>query len=161
MPYHISQRLLDRFFRLAIIIKGLDGLLEVLGGVTLIFLPIVKIQGIVADLALNEIAEDKHAFIAQFILHLDQSINPHVRLFAVLYLIGHGSIKIFLTVALLREHYHLYPVAIGFLLAFIAYQSYRIGVDHSPILLLLTIFDIVLTWLVYLEWKRHKQYTEM
>src|SRR5476651_2374790 len=140
MPYLIPQRLLDRFFRLAIIIKGFDGLLEVLGGVTLIFLPIARIQGGIADLALREITEDKHAFIAEVIYHLDRQINPHVRLFAVLYLIGHGSIKIFLTIALLREHYHLYPYAIGFLLAFIAYQSYRIGVDHSLALALLTSF---------------------
>jgi uncharacterized membrane protein len=151
----ISQRWLDRFFRVAVSIKGIDGVLEMLGGAALIVVPIAKIKGVVAQLALGEIAEDKHAFIANFILQLDHRLDPHIQLFAVLYLLGHGAIKIFLAVALLRGHYHLYPYAIAFLLAFILYQTYRIGYDHSVFLGVLTIFDCVVTWLTYLEWRRH------
>jgi uncharacterized membrane protein len=146
---------LDRAFRIGITIKGLDGLLEVLGSITLVFLPLAKVQGIVATLALREIAEDRHAFIANFILQLDHRINPHAQLFAVLYLLGHGTVKALLAVALLRGHYRLYPYAMAFLLAFIFYQSYRVGLDHSVLLGGLTLFDLAITWLVYQEWRLH------
>ncbi len=121
------------------------------------FVPIAKLQGIVADLAIREIQQDKHAVIANFILSLDHKINPHVQLFAAIYLVGHGAIKIFLAIALLRHHYHLYPYAIAFLLIFVIYQGYRIAADHSVGLLALTVFDCIIAWLTYLEWKRHNQ----
>jgi uncharacterized membrane protein len=121
----------------------------------LIIVPLGRLQGIVAELATREIAEDPHAFIAQLILRLDQGIHPHIQLFAVIYLLGHGAIKVFLAYALLRRIYAIYPIAIGFLLAFVVYQAYRIGFDHSIVLSVLTLLDCVLAWLTYLEWKRH------
>src|SRR5437762_1284906 len=124
MHHIVPQRILDRWFHIVVAIKGLDGLVEIIGGLALVLVPVQRLQGAVADLALREIAEDRHAFIAQAILWLDHRVNPHAQVFAVLYLIGHGAIKVFLAVALLREHYHLYPYAIGFLLAFMMYQSY-------------------------------------
>jgi uncharacterized membrane protein len=153
----MSNRSLDDSFRVVVAIKGFDGLLEVAGGLALIFVPLGRIQGIVAALATREIAEDPHAFIANIILMLDARIHPHVQLFAVLYLLGHGAIKLLLAVALLRQVYVLYPVAIAFLLAFIFYQAYRIGYDHSIVLTIFTVFDCLVAWLTYLEWRKHKE----
>jgi uncharacterized membrane protein len=60
----ISQPMLDRLFRIGISIKGLDGLLEVLGGATLLVAPLGRLQGVVAAMATREIAEDKHAAVS-------------------------------------------------------------------------------------------------
>jgi uncharacterized membrane protein len=106
---------------------------------------------------LYEIREDGgHAFIANLILHADHKLNTHLQLFAVIYLLLHGSIKILLAYALLKQYYHLYPYAIGFLLAFVAYQAYLIGYNRSVTLLILTLFDCTIAWLTYLEWRRHR-----
>jgi uncharacterized membrane protein len=153
----LPQPLLDRLFRVGITIKGIDGMFEVLGGCLLLVVPVAKLQGAIATLALHEIANDRHAFIAKFVLNASNKLDPHIQLFAVIYLLGHGTIKIFLAIALLRRHFRLYPYAIGFLLAFILYQAYRIGYDHSVALTALTLFDCAIAWLTYLEWQRHRK----
>jgi uncharacterized membrane protein len=152
----LPGRSLDESFRVVVTIKAIDGVLEMAGGLALIFVPIGRLQGWVAELATREIAEDPHAVIANFILALDQRIHPHAQLFAVIYLLGHGALKLFLATALLKQKYVLYPVAMGFLLAFILYQTYRIGVDHSVLLLAFTIFDFIVLGLTYVEWNRHR-----
>ncbi|HSX02270.1 MAG TPA: DUF2127 domain-containing protein [Candidatus Saccharimonadia bacterium] len=152
----IPQPVLDWLFRIAVAIKGFDGLIEMMGGLFLLIVPISKLHGW-AGLAIYELADDHHAFIAQAITALDNHLTPGFALLAALYLLGHGAIKLGLAIALLRQHYHLYPWAIGFLLLFIAYQAYRVGYDHSLGLALLTGFDAIVAWLVYLEWRRHLQ----
>jgi len=160
VKFRLSQPLLDRLFRIGITIKGLDGLVEVIGGVLLLFLPMGTLHGW-ASISTYHLLQDNHAFIAHTLMKLDQQVTAGVALFAALYLLGHGFIKIALAAALLRRHYRVYPWAIGFLLLFIFYQSYRIGYDHSTALAILTGLDAIITWLVYLEWRRHTPKTIM
>ena len=148
--------MLDRYFRIVVILKALDGLLEVLGGLILIFVPISRLKGLVEQLATYEVGPGRHAFIGNFILSMDHHVSAHLQLFAVIYLLGHGSIKIFLTAALLWRRYRLYPYAMGFLIAFIGYQCYTIGYSHSIVLAVLTSLDVAIVVLTYMEWKRHR-----
>jgi uncharacterized membrane protein len=153
----LPQPLLDRLFRIGVVIKGVDGLLEILGGCLLLVVPLAKIQDTIAGLAVYEIQGGEHAFIGNYVLRLSNKLDPHIQLLAAIYLLAHGAIKLFLALALIKQYYHLYPYAIGFLLAFIFYQGYRIGYDHSLALGLLTLFDCAIAWLTYLEWRRHRR----
>jgi len=153
---HSSVRL-DRWFRLAVILKGLDGIVEALCGAVLLAVPAAAIRGAIATLATNEIQEDKRAFIAHSILTLDQKLDVHVQLFVAIYLLAHGLIKIGLATALLKRYWRLYPYAIGFLLAFIVYQAYLIGYNRSLVLIVLTLFDCTVAALAYTEWRRHRR----
>src|SRR5205807_2701300 len=99
---------------------GLDGILEIIGGFLLLAVPMSRLQGW-ATLATYELTEDHHAFIAHALAQLDHLLTPGLALFAALYLMGHGIIKLLLMTALLRRQYQLYPLAIGFLLLFIFY----------------------------------------
>jgi uncharacterized membrane protein len=158
MNYQFSQKTLDRYFRLGAILKAVDACLELLGAILLVFVPIARLKGVVSALCLYEIQEDNHhAFIATFILHINQKINPHVQLFAVVYLLAHGTIKLLLAFALIKRYYRLYPYAIGFLIAFAGYQIYLIAFNHSLLLGILTVFDCAIAWLTYLELKRHRK----
>jgi uncharacterized membrane protein len=148
--------LVDRLFRIGVALKGVDGLLEVLSGLALLVFPVAKLQSWVATIATYEIGEDKHAVIATFILKLDNKIDPHIQVFAVVYLLVHGSIKLFLVAALLRRQYRLYPIAIAFLVIFIFYQAYLISLNHSITLAVLTLFDCTIATLTYIEWRRHR-----
>jgi uncharacterized membrane protein len=57
----------------------------------------------------------------------------------------------------LRDKLWAYPWLIGLLLAFIAYQLYRITAVHfSAGLTALTIFDAVLVWLTWREYQAKK-----
>jgi uncharacterized membrane protein len=156
MRLTLPQIWLDRLFRIGVVIKGIDGTFEVLGALVLFFVPLEKIKGLIETVSLYEIQEDGHrAFIANMLISLDQKINTHVQLFAAIYLLLHGLLKLALAYALIKQHYHLYPYAIAFLVAFVLYQAYLIGYNHSLTLTALTLFDCTIAWLTYLEWKRH------
>jgi len=76
--------------------------------------------------------------------------------FGAAYLISHGVVKIVLVTALLRNKLWAYPWMIAFLLAFIAYQVYRMTFAFSIGLLALTVFDVFVTWLTYLEYGKQR-----
>jgi uncharacterized membrane protein len=152
----IPQATIDRYFRLAIFVKGIDGVLEMLGGIILLFIPLSTIHGILATLTTHEVAEDPHAFIAHFVMNLDRRITPGYELIAALYLLIHGAIKLILAHALLKRKYHYFPIAIAFLLIFLFYGVYLVGLNHSVSLGLLCVFDTAVIWLTYMEYQRHR-----
>jgi uncharacterized membrane protein len=152
-----SQRRFDGVFRFAVVIKALDGFLELVGGILLIFVSQSTLQGIIASLTDYELDSGQtHAFITDALNQLDAHVSNGTQFFLALYLLGHGAIKILLMIALVKQKYRLYPVAIVFLLIFIFYQAYLIGYSHSILLTIFTAFDCFLTWMTYQEWRRHQ-----
>jgi len=148
------------WFKIVIILKGFDGGFEILGGVLLLVVPLDSIQDALSGVAFYEVQTGQHAFIGNFIMSVSQKLDPHLQLIAALYLLLQGSIKILLVIALMKKRYHLYPWAIGFMLVFIFYFSFRIGYDRSILLAVLTLFDCIVAWLTYLEWRRHREKPE-
>lgn len=150
---------LDRAFDIALILKALDGLAETIGGVLLLFATPALIESVVSALLRRELAEDPSDALAGRLLHLAHgtSLSEASLRFAAIYLILHGGAKLVLVTALFKDKLWAYPWMIGFLVVFIVYQCYRIVVDHSIALVLLTVFDAVLLWLTWREWGRHKR----
>ena len=70
----------------------------------------------------------------------------------MLYLIGHGAIKLLLVAALVRLIRPAYPVAIVFLGSFILYELYRFVLDHSMVLLIFAALDVGITTMVVREY---------
>jgi uncharacterized membrane protein len=60
--------LLDRAFEGGIILKGLDGVLEMLGGLLLVLVSPATIDRIITTLTQHELSEDPHDFIATHLL---------------------------------------------------------------------------------------------
>jgi len=149
--------MLDKTFRISLILKGLDGLLELIGGTLLLFISPQAIKSIAATLTQHELAGDPHDYIANHILHTANKATGSTTLFGALYLISHGLVKIVLVVAVLKNKLWAYPWMIAFLLIFIGYQIYRMSYKFSFGLLLLTLFDIFIVVLTVIEYKRHKQ----
>ena len=75
------------------------------------------------------------------------------RHFASAYLIGHGVLKIFLAVTLLRERLWAFPTALSVLAIFVAYQLHRFVRTHSIVLLALTVVDLVVMVLIWREYR--------
>jgi len=78
-------------------------------------------------------------------------------LFAAIYLLTHGIVKIFLVAAILKEQLWAYKAMIIFLLLFIVYQVYKIIQQPTTWIVLLTIFDIFIVLLTMREDKRQHQ----
>ena len=154
----IAQNTIDRYFRIAVFIKGFDGVMEMIGGAILFVIPLSTIHGLVATLTTHELAEDPNAFIANYIVNLDHKITPGYEFIAALYFLLHGLIKLVLATALIKRKYHYFPISIAFLVFFLVYEVYLVGLNHSLILGIFCVLDIVVIWLTYMEYIRHKKY---
>jgi uncharacterized membrane protein len=146
---------LDRTFRLSIALKGLDGILEIIGGALLLFISPSAIHGVARVLTQHELSEDPRDFFTSWLLHAADSLTVSASLFGAIYLLAHGLVKVVLVVAVLRNRLWAYPWMIAFLLACIVYQLYRMAV-HFSVGLLLTIFDVFVTWLTWVEYGRRR-----
>ena len=145
---------LDTTFKVGLVLKGLDGILEVTGGILLLFLSPQAIQHLARVLTAHELSEDPHDLIARYLLHTTAHLSHGTTLFGAIYLLSHGIAKIVLVALVLKDKLWAYPWLIGLLLAFIAYQLYRITAVHFSIgLTLLTVFDAFLVWLTWREYR--------
>ncbi|MCU1505399.1 MAG: hypothetical protein JWP05_368 [Microbacteriaceae bacterium] len=148
---------LDRIFRISLVLKGLDGLLELVGGVLLLFVSPHQINAVVQFLTQHELSEDPHDFVATHLLSATSNLTTASTLFGAVYLLLHGLVKVLLVVAVLRDKIWAFPWMIGFLIVFIGYQIYQISVAFSIGLILLTVFDAFIVWLTVIEYRKHRR----
>ncbi|HXJ17843.1 MAG TPA: DUF2127 domain-containing protein [Candidatus Polarisedimenticolia bacterium] len=151
-----SKSLLRATFRTGITMKGIDGLLETIGGALLWVINPSVMSHTVALLFQHELSRDPHDFIGVHLLRISKALTENDRLFASIYLVSHGVVKIVLAGALWLDDLWAYPLAIFVFGAFGAYQIYRYSHTHSLMLLALTIFDLALIWLTWEEYRVQK-----
>ncbi|GAA3578108.1 DUF2127 domain-containing protein [Microlunatus spumicola] len=144
---------LDRVFLVGIVAKGLNGLVEVVGGALLLLVTPATLQRLAASWTHGELSEDPHDLVATHLLHTANGLTGHAVLFGAVYLLVHGLVKVVLVLALLRDKLWAYPWLIVVLLLFIAYQLYRIVLDPTAGLVGLTLFDAVIVALTWREWR--------
>ncbi len=156
MNWFKSGDLLDRAFAVGIILKGLDGVLEIVGGVLLLVVSPTTIDQFSRFLTQHELSEDPHDFLATHLLHAAGSLTGSSLQFGAAYLLLHGVVKVALVAALLRDKIWAYPWMIAFLIVFIVYQVYRMTFAFSIGLFGLTIFDLVVVWLTCREYGKQR-----
>ena len=152
-----SPTLLDRTFQVSLILKGLDGVLELVGGILLLVISPAQLGAVARVLTQHELAEDPHDLIATTLVRLAGGLSVSATLFGAVYLLAHGAVKVVLVWAVLANRLWAYPWMIGFLIVFIGYQAYQLAVGFSCGVALLTAFDIfivVLTWREYMIRRR-------
>lgn len=150
-----QRRLLDRTFDITLILKGLDGLIEVIGGVLLLTVSAATLNTLAVRITRAELSQDPHDFIAHHLLRLTADLH-HTQTFGALYLLSHGAVKIVLVAALRRQQHWAYPAMLAFLVLFIGYQCYRMLYAPSIGLTALTAFDAFIVWLTWREWQLHR-----
>ena len=156
MPWFKPRNLFEETFEITIIIKGLDGVLEAIGGILLLIISPDTINHLARWATQGELSSDPHDFIATHLMHTAQSLTHGKALFGALYLLSHGMVKIVLVLALLKNRLWAYPWMIAFLLIFIVYQTYQFSLTHSITMALLTLFDLFVVWLTWREYQRQK-----
>jgi len=152
------SKALDRTFKIGLVLKGADGVLQIIGGVLLLVLSPSSINRIAQSLTAHELSQDPYDRIAYYILHTTSTLNSGTTLFAVIYLLSHGVSKVILVAMVLKEKLAAYPWLIALLVGFIAYQLYVITlVKFSWGLSALTVFDVFLIWLTWREYQARKR----
>jgi len=156
MAWFHPRSLLDKTYEIGIIVKGVDGLLELIGGILVLAVPPHAVATLVRFLTESELAEDPHDFVATHILHYGNSLTHGSHTFAAAFLLTHGITKIIIVACLLRNKLWAYPFALVVFTLFIAYQGYELIVHATVGMSLLTVLDIFILWLIWREWRKVK-----
>ena len=154
-----AKRKLQRihlFFNFSVIAKGIDGALEIVGGLLLFFLPPDRLNALIRVLTQHELSEDPRDLVATYLFNSTHSLTKGVTVFAAVYLLWHGMVKAGLVAGLLLKRRWAYPAAIIAFFLFVVYQLYRYIHTHSSSLLALSIVDVLVIILTWIEYKRLK-----
>lgn len=146
-------------FEIGILFKAIDGLVELVGGAILLFVPTGAIHHTVKALTRHELSEDPNDFIATHLRHLVEQFSADVQLFAAIYLIVHGVVKIGLVWGMFRTKLWAYPAAMVIFGAFVVYQMYEYALVPSFWLLALSVLDTAVIALTWIEYRRVKART--
>jgi uncharacterized membrane protein len=146
------RKTLHRLFEVGILIKGIDGGLELLGGLLLLVLSPGTISGIVFFFVQAELKEDPTDLIVNLLLHTTRNVLQN-KVLASVFLLVHGVAKLLLVAGLLANKRWSYPVAIVVFAAFTVYQTYQLSYQYSLLLVTLTILDVVVILLVIGEYR--------
>ena len=147
---------LGRAFRVSLVLKGADAVLEMVGGVLFLVVPPSALGRIVGALTQHELSEDPRDLVANFLQETAQHFGG-ARFFGAVYLLSHGVSKIVLVVEIFRGRLWAYPAMLVLLGAFIVYQSYRLVHAFTAGMLALTLFDMIVVWLTWREYGRQRE----
>jgi uncharacterized membrane protein len=155
---HDKAYLRGLLFRIGVVLKGLDGVLEIAGGIALWFVSPGLITRVVWMLTQGEIMEDPHDLVANYLRHAVRRFSIGSEHFLALYLLGHGVVKIFIVAALLRNKLWAYPLGMVVFGGYVVYQLYLFTWNGSMGLIVLSILDLILIGLVWLEYRAVKSH---
>jgi uncharacterized membrane protein len=154
MAKNDNDKTVHFLFDIGLIGKAADSIIEIIGGLVLLVVHPAQIDGLLRMITMNELGEDPHDIVANLILHAAQHLESGTQTFAAYFLLWHGAIKIGLVWALFRKHLWAYPAAIFAFGLFLAYQLYRYSHTHSVWLVALSVLDVFVIAITWLEYKR-------
>lgn len=140
-------------YRIGVAVKGFDGLVELLAGLILWLFP-HALEHLLRPLAV--VVGGHHPvrnFLGYWAGRMDHELSGGSHEFVIIFLIGHGVVKLVLVYCLFREYHWVYPYALVVLGLFTAYQVYVLIKTPSIGMVLFTILDVVIMWLVWREWR--------
>ena len=146
--------ILEWSYRLSLSFKGLLGALQLIGGAGLWLSPGGTIQRFVDWLTKTEIAQDPADPMAQRVIDWASKLSPGTENFYAIYLLGHGVLNLGVVLALLIRLRGAYHLSVAILTGFVLYQISQYVVTRDPVLLVLTVIDLLVIWLVVME-RRH------
>ena len=139
-----------------LVVKGLFSVFEMFGGGLLLFVAPEKINHLVILLTQNELSEDPNDILVSHLVLWSQHLLGSSRIFIAVYLLSHGMVKLFIIASLWIGKLWAYPAGMALFLIFIAYQVYRYEHSHSMWLIFLTVLDVVLIYLTWVEYQHVK-----
>jgi len=154
-----TSRAMHATFEVGVILKGVDGVLQIASAALLLFLKPGQIRHAAVVLTKHTLSKDPDDLVANYLIRAADQLSVSHQLFASLYLLSHGVVKVVLVWALLKSKLWAYPAAILIFAAFSAYQIYQFVISHSILMLVLTILDVVVIALTWAEYShlRHRQ----
>jgi uncharacterized membrane protein len=151
-PARSYDKALHVGFEIGLLLKGIDGILEIIGGILMLFITPDRLSRLVVFLTQHELSVDPNDIVANLLIKWSSQYTAGIQHFGFVYLETHGIVKLVLIMFLYRKSLWSYPLSIIFLLLFIVYQMHRYAYTHSVWLIVLSVLDIVM---VYLTWREY------
>ncbi len=143
----------ERLYRVGIVVKGFDGIVEFVSGMAILLSPHLLHMALIGVSAeFGEHNARPFQFIAQYIGRVDTQLFHSGLFFLTLFLITHGAVKIALVYALIRRIVKAYPAALVTLVLFLLYQIYVLITSFSVLMVFFTLLDVAIIWLVWNEY---------
>jgi uncharacterized membrane protein len=142
-----------RLFQAAVIVKGINGFLQVIGGILLMVVGPVRINHGLDMLTVGQLEDSPNGLLLKLLT--SNGVVRHVGPvdFAVFYLIANGLAKIAIVAALMKRKRRVFPYAVGFLGLFVAFGLVRLFTHRSPILAVAMAIDTIVIILIWREYK--------
>ncbi len=153
MDGSLYARYLHRLFWVSILVKGLDGVLETIGGILVLLASRADLINIVIFLTAPELTEDPGDLVANYLRHAVLNLSANTKYFASVYLLFNGVVKVLLMIGILRGKLWSYRMASVFIAIFVCYQLYRFSHTHSLVLLGFMLFDVLTLYLIWREYR--------
>ena len=151
------KKIIDKIFEIGILIKSFFGFFEVLTGIVIATSGRLIVNNLIIALTQQEILDDPNDFFANYLIKISNNFFANSHIFAIVYLIFHGLVNIFLAMALLKNKIWIYPWAAAGFSAFITYQIFRYFHTYSILLLFLTLFDFFIVSIILLEYNNKRK----
>lgn len=149
----MNESRIHQIFQVSILLKGAHALIECVSGLLLAVISADTIVGFVNRITQDELVNDPTDFFANMLKHFAETYSVSDQNFYAFYLLSHGLVKVALVIGLLRGKLWAYPASLVALGGFIVYQIYRYSYTHGFGLIVLTVFDVVVMWLVWHEYR--------
>lgn len=152
----LNEARLHLLFKVGVVIKGIDGALEILAGIAFCFTSTAALRHLVDALTQGELQEDPNDFIANHLVNFFHQLSVGTEHFAAAYLIIYGVTKVGLAVGLLRGKLWAYPAALVILGALLCYQIYRFSHNHSLGLASVSLVDFAILIVIWRDYQMLK-----
>ncbi|WP_413875321.1 DUF2127 domain-containing protein [Albidovulum sp.] len=146
-------RLLHDAFEIGVTVKAAFAAAETLAGIGLFFVHAGWVKAAARWLVAGELAEDPNDWLSGRIMAAAQAYSISTQHFWAAYLLGHGAIKLCAVAALLARVRWAYPLSMLILAGFIVWQMQKWFVSHAPLMLGLSVFDVLVIWLIWHEYR--------
>ncbi len=145
-------------FDLALILKIVNGALEALAALLVLFVPPSLVLKLAEFATSRELAQDIDDPIATAIQSSAAAFAVHSHYFLALYLALHGGIKILLVLGIFAKKKAAYPLFMISLAIFGSYEAYRGFILDETLLKAIAAFDFTLLLLTAHEYRRRYQH---
>ena len=147
-----KEELLDVSFNTMLLGKSIFAFVEFISGLLLIFVPLDLIKATIHHLALSISLSP----FSTMITNAGERLTNDATLFAIVYLLLHGALKLVTLALLWKKILWSYPLSILLLVGFILYQIFEFFNHGSISMLVLCAVDVLMIILTLLEYRKLK-----
>ena len=155
-PVQKDTSFVHRAFWLSLFLKGLDGALQLLGGLVVILFEPGTLGKAYRWLTRFLMGKTSNNAEADFIKDAAHSFHISIEVLVCIYLLSHGIIKVLLVYGLLKEKLWVFPAALVGFGFFLTLEIYRIYQHFYWAILVLMCIDVFVVTMVILEWRKVK-----